>query len=121
MATVTWAHYSLIYGKKKEVTISLLWTIILASIFTACQIFEYYYAPFTFADGIYGNTFYALTGLHAIHVLMGNTFLIIALFRSLANHFTDTHHVGLELGIIYWHFVDIVWLLLFIVVYYWGS
>src|SRR5271154_4988904 len=105
-ATVTWAHYALIEGNKSSLVISLSLTIILASIFTGFQVFEYYYAPFTFADGIYGNTFYALTGLHAIHVLMGNTFLIIALNRVLANHFTDTHHIGMELGIIYWHFVD---------------
>lgn len=122
MATVTWAHYSIIKNdSKKETIFSLLLTILYASIFTVFQFFEYYYAPFSFVDGIYGCTFYGATGLHAFHVLVGNIFLIVALFRIISNHFTDTHHLGFELAIIYWHFVDLVWLLLFIIFYYWAS
>nr|YP_203344.1 cytochrome c oxidase subunit 3 [Zancudomyces culisetae]AAW49511.1 cytochrome c oxidase subunit 3 [Zancudomyces culisetae] len=121
-ATVTWAHYSMIKNtNKKETIISLFLTILYATIFTLLQLFEYYYAPFSFVDGVYGCTFYAGTGLHALHVLVGNTFLIVALYRIIKNHFTQTHHLGFELAIIYWHFVDIVWLLLFIIFYYWAS
>lgn len=120
-ASVTWAHYSLLNSNKNETIISLALTIIYATVFTLLQIYEYYYASFTFVDAVYGCTFYSATGLHALHVMIGNIFLIIAFIRIIKNHFTDTHHLGFELGIIYWHFVDLVWLALFIVFYYWGS
>jgi len=121
LATVTWAHYAIIQGKKYNCIIALIFTIILSLIFTAFQGFEYYYAPFTFADSVFGSVFYFGTGFHGLHVIIGTIFLTISLGRLIVNHFTDAHHLNFELAIMYWHFVDIVWLLLFIIFYYWGS
>jgi len=120
-ATLTYSHHRLIAGERFGSFYGLLITIILAVIFTSLQGFEYYNAPFTISDGVYGSTFYMSTGFHAIHVLIGTAFLTVCLFRLFSYHFTDTHHVGFEAAILYWHFVDVVWLFLFITVYWWGS
>ncbi len=120
-ATVTTAHHGLIYGERRIVILSLLATLILAVLFIACQGYEYYNAPFTFSDGAFGSTFFFATGFHGIHVIVGTIFLMVAYNRIYKYELTDTHHVGFESAILYWHFVDIVWLFLFISVYYWGS
>jgi len=120
-ATVTWAHYALIEGDRKSAITGLVFTLILAILFTALQGFEYYNAPFTISDGIYGTCFYFGTGFHGLHVLIGTIFLFVCLIRLINYHFTDTHHVGLESAILYWHFVDVVWLFLFVSIYWWGS
>nr|AJF93949.1 cytochrome c oxidase subunit 3 [Euretidae gen. sp. DVL-2014] len=118
--TITWSHHSIITSKKKESIISLTWTIILGIIFTSLQIFEYNDSPFTIADSIYGSTFFVATGFHGLHVLIGTTFLIICLIRLTSNHFTNTHHIGFETSSWYWHFVDVVWLFLYLCIYWWG-
>jgi cytochrome c oxidase subunit 3 len=120
-ATVTYAHHSLIQGNRAGVIYGLIATIVLATIFTGFQGFEYYNAPFTFSDGVYGSTFYMATGFHGLHVIIGTIFLTVGLFRVLSYHLTDHHHLGFETAILYWHFVDVVWLFLFISVYWWGS
>ncbi|BDC33836.1 cytochrome c oxidase subunit 3 (mitochondrion) [Entomortierella parvispora] len=120
-ATVTLAHHGLIQGNRKFTIYGLIATIILAILFTGFQGFEYINAPFTIADSVYGSTFYFTTGFHGFHVLIGTIFIAVGLYRVINYHFTDFHHVGLEAAIIYWHFVDIVWLLVFIFFYYWGS
>jgi cytochrome c oxidase subunit 3 len=120
-ASVTWAHHSIVFGQKQQAAYALYITIILAVIFTALQGFEYLTAPFTISDGIYGSTFYMTTGFHGFHVLIGTIFLAICLIRLNYNHFTRTHHVGFEAAAWYWHFVDVVWLFLFITIYWWGS
>lgn len=120
-ATVTWAHHSLIARDRKGVIYGLIFTIILALVFTALQGFEYYNAPFTIADSVYGSCFYFGTGFHGLHVLIGTIFLIVCLLRLISYQLTDSHHVGLESAILYWHFVDVVWLFLYISVYIWGS
>nr|AJF93990.1 cytochrome c oxidase subunit 3 [Tabachnickia sp. DVL-2014] len=120
-ATVTWTHHSIITGKKKESKNSLKWTIILGILFTSLQGFEYYNTTYTISDSIYGATFFVATGFHGLHVLIGSTFLLICWFRIKHNHFTKNHHLGFEASTWYWHFVDIVWLLLFICIYWWGS
>jgi cytochrome c oxidase subunit 3 len=120
-ATVTYAHHSLIQGNRAGVIYGLIATIILAAVFTGFQGFEYYNAPFTFSDGAYGSTFYMATGFHGLHVIIGTIFLTVGLFRVLSYHLTDHHHLGFETAILYWHFVDVVWLFLFISVYWWGS
>jgi cytochrome c oxidase subunit 3 len=120
-ATVTWAHHSIVWGSKENALISLMATIILAIIFTALQGYEYVSAPFTLSDSVYGSTFYMATGFHGFHVFVGTCFLAVCLGRLYVNHFTREHHFGFEAAAWYWHFVDVVWLFLFLTIYWWGS
>lgn len=120
-ATITWSHHSIVTGDKKETLLGLITTIGFAIIFTFFQIFEYLTSSFSISDGIYGSIFYLTTGFHGFHVFIGTCFLIICLFRIANHHFTRQHHFGFEAAIWYWHFVDIVWLCLFIAIYWWGS
>jgi heme/copper-type cytochrome/quinol oxidase subunit 3 len=120
-ASVTWAHHSIVMGSKYQASISLIITILLAVIFTSLQVFEYLTAPFSISDGIYGSTFYMATGFHGFHVFIGTCFLAVCLVRLYFNHFTREHHFGFEAAAWYWHFVDVVWLFLFITIYWWGS
>nr|NP_049311.1 cytochrome c oxidase subunit 3 [Porphyra purpurea]AAD03114.1 cytochrome c oxidase subunit 3 [Porphyra purpurea] len=119
--SVTWAHHSIVAGYKKQATLSLGVTIILASIFTGFQGFEYSVANFKLSDGVYGSTFYMATGFHGFHVFIGTIFLAICLIRLLKSHLTQQHHFGFEAAAWYWHFVDVVWLFLFISIYWWGG
>lgn len=120
-ATVTWAHHAIVMGSKKEASLALTITILLAAVFTGFQGYEYVSAPFTISDGIYGSTFYMATGFHGFHVFIGTCFLAVCLIRLSLNHFTREHHFGFEAAAWYWHFVDVVWLFLFITIYWWGS
>ena len=119
--TVTYAHHSLIQGNRAGALYGLLATVILAIIFTTFQGIEYTVSSFTITDGAFGSCFFFGTGFHGLHVMIGTAFLAVGLWRVLAYHLTDNHHLGLESGILYWHFVDVVWLFLFISIYYWGS
>lgn len=119
--TVTYGHHSIIKGDRKGGLYGLLFTLILAVLFTVFQGVEYSVSSFTISDGIFGSCFYFGTGFHGIHVLIGTAFLAVGFWRTLAYHNTDNHHLGLESGILYWHFVDVVWLFLFVSMYYWGS
>jgi cytochrome c oxidase subunit 3 len=119
--TVTYAHHSLIQGNRKGALNGLVFTIVLALIFTALQGVEYSVSSFTISDGVFGSCFYFGTGFHGLHVIIGTIFIAVGFWRLLAYHLTDNHHLGLESGILYWHFVDVVWLFLFISIYYWGS
>jgi len=118
---VTWAHNAIIYGDKQEAILSLQITIFLAIFFTMFQVLEYLTAPFSISDGIYGSTFYMATGFHGFHVFIGTCFLSVCLVRLFLDHFTRTHHFGFEAAAWYWHFVDVVWIFLFISIYWWGS
>jgi cytochrome c oxidase subunit 3 len=120
-ATVTYSHHALIQGNRRASLIGLILTIVLALAFTACQGIEYYNTSFSISDSVYGTVFFASTGLHGFHVILGAIFLIVSLFRLTSYHFTDSHHLGYESAILYWHFVDIVWLFLFVSVYWWGG
>ena len=120
-ASVTWAHHAIVWGSKKEAIFGLSITIVLAIFFTFQQVLEYLTAPFSISDGIYGSTFYLATGFHGFHVFIGTCFLIVCLFRLILDHFTRTHHFGFEAAAWYWHFVDVVWLFLFVTIYWWGS
>nr|YP_010531696.1 cytochrome c oxidase subunit III [Aspidoscelis scalaris]YP_010531722.1 cytochrome c oxidase subunit III [Aspidoscelis laredoensis]UXX18615.1 cytochrome c oxidase subunit III [Aspidoscelis gularis]UXX18420.1 cytochrome c oxidase subunit III [Aspidoscelis scalaris]UXX18602.1 cytochrome c oxidase subunit III [Aspidoscelis laredoensis]UXX18628.1 cytochrome c oxidase subunit III [Aspidoscelis gularis]UXX18641.1 cytochrome c oxidase subunit III [Aspidoscelis gularis] len=119
--TVTWAHHAIMSGKHKEATQALALTIILGLYFTLLQAMEYYEAPFTIADSVYGTTFFVATGFHGLHVIIGSSFLLICLLRQINHHFTMQHHFGFEAAAWYWHFVDVVWLFLYISIYWWGS
>jgi len=101
-ATVTWAHHALIAGYRKSSILGLVCTLILATAFTAVQGYEYYNAPFTISDGVFGSCFYFSTGFHGFHVLIGSIFLAVALYRILNYHLTNHHHVGFEGSILYW-------------------
>lgn len=120
-ATVTYAHHSLIQGKRSGAIYGSIATVILALIFTGFQGLEYSVSSFTISDGAFGTCFFFATGFHGIHVMVGTAFLGVALWRIYAYHLTDNHHLGFEGGILYWHFVDVVWLFLYVSVYYWGS
>ena len=121
-AAVTWAHHEIVKGgSQNQAFEALSATVFLAVLFTYFQVLEYYAAPFTISDGIYGSTFYMATGFHGFHVIIGTIFLTVCLFRLILGHFTREHHFGFEAAAWYWHFVDVVWLFLFITIYWWGS
>lgn len=121
-ATVTWAHWALIKNARVQLAFGLFLTITLGSTFLGFQIYEYSLAyehyRLTLASGIYGSTFFMLTGFHGAHVTIGTLMLIIILLRCLKGHFSPEHHFGFEAVAWYWHFVDVVWLFLFVFVYW---
>jgi len=107
---ITYAHHALIANNRKAAMNGLFITIILALVFTFFQYIEYNQAGFTFADSVFGSAFFATTGLHGLHVLIGTIFIFVQYLRITNYHMTNEHHLGLELSILYWHFVDVVWL-----------
>ena len=118
--TVTWAHHSLLEGNQKGLIQGLVVTVLLGISFTCVQAYEYTHAAFHFTGGIYPSTFFMATGFHGFHVIIGTTFLAVCLWRAKKGDFTPTHHFGLEAAAWYWHFVDVVWLFLFVCIYWWG-
>nr|YP_009441882.1 cytochrome c oxidase subunit III [Xylosandrus crassiusculus]AOY40077.1 cytochrome c oxidase subunit 3 [Xylosandrus crassiusculus] len=119
--TITWSHHSLMENNFNQALQSLLLTVLLGFYFSMLQGFEYMEAPFSIADSVYGSCFYMTTGLHGLHVIVGSSFLLICLIRLYKNHFSSIHHFGFEAAAWYWHFVDVVWLFLYISIYWWGS
>nr|YP_009758644.1 cytochrome c oxidase subunit III [Eysarcoris guttigerus]QIN90462.1 cytochrome c oxidase subunit III [Eysarcoris guttigerus] len=119
--TVTWAHHSLMTGNHSETIKSLTMTIMLGIYFTTLQAYEYMEASFCISDSVYGSCFYMSTGFHGLHVIIGTLFLSVCLLRHMKNHFSKNHHFGFEAAAWYWHFVDVVWLFLYISIYWWGS
>lgn len=130
--TVTWSHHIIRDKKWQDLSgfslenyvvcvITLFLTIILGIDFTFWQVYEYIKANFYIYDGIYGSTFYMTTGLHGLHVIIGTIFLFVCLIRLIKLHFISNHHLGYEAAIWYWHFVDVVWIFLFLTIYCWGS
>jgi cytochrome c oxidase subunit 3 len=135
--TVTWAHHALIHGQRggaktgawgllgvgeNDGVLKGLWlTIALGALFTSIQAYEYMNAPFPFSGINYGASFFMATGFHGVHVLIGTIFLIVCLIRAYRGEFTPRQHFGFEAAAWYWHFVDVVWLFLFVSVYVWGG
>nr|APX39984.1 cytochrome c oxidase subunit 3 [Cryptocephalus cynarae] len=119
--TVTWAHHSIMENNYKKAIQGLMLTVILGIYFNILQSFEYIEAPFTISDSVYGSSFFMATGFHGLHVIIGTTFLLICLIRLFLNHFSNIHHFGFEAAAWYWHFVDVVWLFLYISMYWWGK
>ena len=119
--TVTWAHHSLIHGDREGLKKGLWCTILLGLLFTFIQGYEYVHAPFDFKGNIYGATFFMATGFHGAHVIIGTIFLIVCLARAYKGDFTPKQHFGFEAAAWYWHFVDVVWLFLFVSIYVWGG
>ena len=126
--TVTWAHHALIHGDREGLKKGLWCTILLGLLFTGIQAYEYIHAPFSFSrlneelpGNIYGSTFFMATGFHGAHVIIGTIFLIVCLVRAYKGDFTPKQHFGFEAAAWYWHFVDVVWLFLFVSIYVWGG
>jgi heme/copper-type cytochrome/quinol oxidase subunit 3 len=119
--SLTWAHFCLCLGQRWNTICALVYTLILATTFTYFQYTEYCEARFSICDSVYGSTFFMTTGFHGFHVMIGTVFLFVALQRVKKFHFTPQHHFGFEAAAWYWHFVDIVWLFLFLSMYWWGG
>ncbi len=115
--TVTWAHHALLHKDYENAKFALLLTVNLGVIFLFCQMYEYSHAAFTMSSGVYGSLFYMLTGFHGFHVLLGTGMLFAVLLRMYRGDFTDKHHFYFEASAWYWHFVDVVWIGLFMFVY----
>jgi len=120
-ATLTYAHMAIRHGNKKQAYLGLVVTLVLAVYFTSLQYFEYCNAPFSISDSVYGSVFFLITGFHGIHVMIGSIFLFVSLLRLQSDHFSQEHHLGFEFASWYWHFVDVVWIFVFIVIYLWGA
>jgi cytochrome c oxidase subunit 3 len=120
--TVTWAHHALKQNHRNQLILGLFLTIALGVTFLAVQAYEYWHAyhdlNLRLSTGIFGSTFFMLTGFHGFHVTVGAIMLTVILFRCMAGHFRPDHHFGFEGVAWYWHFVDVVWLLLFVLVYW---
>jgi cytochrome c oxidase subunit 3 len=119
--TVTWAHHALIHGDREGLKKGLWCTILLGLLFSSIQAYEYAHAPFAFKGLNYGAAFFMATGFHGFHVIIGTIFLTVCLIRAYKGDFTPKQHFGFEAAAWYWHFVDVVWLFLFISIYVWGG
>ncbi len=119
--SVTWAHHAILEGKKQESIKALGVTALLGLFFLMLQAYEYHHAEFGFTQGVYSSTFFMATGFHGFHVLVGTLFLIVCWLRAKKGHFSPDRHFGFEAAAWYWHFVDVVWLFLFVAIYWWGN
>ena len=120
--TITWAHWGLKKADRTQLILGLMLTVALGFLFIGLQAYEYYEAYHEFnlklTTGMYGSTFFMLTGFHGFHVALGATMLFVILIRSMKGHFTEENHFAFEAVAWYWHFVDVVWLGLFVFVYW---
>jgi len=119
--TVTWRHHAIMENNHSQAIYSLILTVTLGIYFTLLQAIEYWEASFSISDSVYGSTFFLATGFHGLHVIIGTSFLIVCLVRQTVFHFSSKHHFGFEAAAWYWHFVDVVWLFLYIRIYWWGG
>ena len=118
--TITCAHHAIIQSDWIEAHGSFAATTILGSLFILVQGLEYKYRAISMADSVYGRTFYLATGFHGVHVIFGNLFIFVMWWRHTKSHFSGCRHFGFEASAWYWHFVDVVWLFLFLSIYWWG-
>ena len=119
--TVTWAHHALLHNDREGLIKGLAITVALGLLFTALQAYEYGHAAFGLSDGVYASTFYLATGFHGLHVIIGTLFLAVNLVRAIKGQLSPEGHLGFEFAAWYWHFVDVVWLFLFVSIYWWGG
>ena len=119
--TVTWAHHAVLHNNKRDLVRALALTVALGLSFSLCQAYEYAHTDFTLKSGMFGSTFFMATGFHGLHVIIGTIFLAVCLWRARQDQFTADSHFGLTAAAWYWHFVDVVWLFLFVGIYYFGS
>ncbi|MGE5503106.1 MAG: cytochrome c oxidase subunit 3 [Actinomycetota bacterium] len=118
---VNWAHHALRQGRRDKVVTGLAVAVVLGLCFLGLQAYEYGEAAFGFKEGIYPTVFYMATGFHGFHVFVGVCFLTVCMLRARRGDFTPRQHVGFEAAAWYWHFVDVVWIFLFVWVYWWGN
>nr|ATF28596.1 cytochrome c oxidase subunit III [Illinigina sp. EMHAU-15062817] len=119
--SITWAHNALMHKNHQQMLQGMILTISLGLYFSLLQAYEYMESPFCISDSVYGATFFMATGFHGLHVIIGTMFIIVSTLRMAGLHFSEKHHVGFEASAWYWHFVDVVWLFLYISMYWWGS
>lgn len=119
--TITLTHFYILNNFKNKSIKFINLTIILSIYFLILQAIEYNQANFTFSDSVFGSSFYIATGFHGLHVIIGTTFLSINLLRIIKIHFSFIHHIRFELAAWYWHFIDIIWLFLYITFYWWNN
>lgn len=119
--SVTWAHHAILSRNHWLAINGLRTTVLLGIYFTCLQALEYWEASFRFRDRVYGRVFFIATGFHGLHVIVGTKFLIVTARRLTIGHFRYRHHTGFEIAAWYWHFVDVVWLFLYLWVYIWGA
>nr|AFN27597.1 cytochrome c oxidase subunit III [Diadromus collaris] len=117
--SITWSHYSILNKNFFESKLSLMITVILGFYFTTLQMFEYKESMFSISDSIYGSTFFMITGFHGLHVIIGTLFIMITMLRLMNYQFSPIHHFGFEASSWYWHFVDVIWLFVYISIYWW--
>nr|YP_009059147.1 cytochrome c oxidase subunit III [Cervaphis quercus]AGQ46309.1 cytochrome c oxidase subunit III [Cervaphis quercus] len=119
--TIPLSHFYFLNNKKKKTIMSLNLTIILSIYFMFLQSIEYNEATFTFSDSIFGSSFFMATGFHGMHVMIGTMFLLVNLMRLVNMQMSYIHHISFELAIWYWHFIDIIWLFLYMTFYWWNN
>lgn len=119
-ATITYSHHALIARNWYSSVLGLFLTIFLGCLFIICQYLEYKYCSYTMADSVYGSVFFIITGLHGFHLITGTSFLILIFYRLFFMQLTSTKHIGFATAILFWHFLDVVWLFVYIICYYWG-
>ncbi len=120
-ASVTYSHHSVIAYKYRDAMIRLIFTLFLGALFTALQRMEYYESSFNISDSVYRSVFFIATGFHGFHVIVRSIFLRVNLLRMFMRHVARFQHVRYECAIWYWHFVDVVWIFLYISLYWWRS
>lgn len=120
-SAITWAHHEILRGNNETAARAIKYTVILGFIFLGFQIYEYAVIGMGFGENYYTSVFYMATGFHGFHVFVGAVFLWVIYFRTKAGHFTADKHFGFEAAAWYWHFVDVVWLFLYVAVYIWGN
>ena len=118
---LTISHHAVISGNKSLATTSLQITVIQGAFFLVLQYNEYKYSEFELSDSIFGNIFFFTTGLHALHVIVGVLALGISVIRLARDNYTSEHHTALEQGVYYYHFVDVIWIIVYIIYYWFGS
>lgn len=119
--TITYTHHALINHDFYKTYVGFCETIFYATLFTLLQLKEYCDAPFAISDGIFGSVFFLITGLHGVHVIIGTIFIFVCFLRFLEGHFRFKNNIAFDFSVWYWHFVDAIWLFVFLAIYIWGS
>jgi heme/copper-type cytochrome/quinol oxidase subunit 3 len=118
--SITVGHMNLLEWELENSFIWSVRTVVLGLYFTILQIYEYSHTSFSMSDSVYGSIFFIATGFHGLHVVIGSLIILVQSIRLKLLHFSPSHHVGYEIACWYWHFVDVVWLFLYVAIYCWG-